>query len=109
MESVYRTEELAERVNECMELRRKNSWRWRILYIRAKMDRIVNELCMKKFGGDREAVRLSKYNPTEWLEECEEAQELMQELCKWYHCANLREDKRNAPTLPSVKRGIVKV
>ena len=109
MESVYRTEELAERVNECMDLRRKNSWRWRILYIRAKMDRIVNELCMKKFGGDREAVRLSKYNPTEWLEECEEVQELMQELCKWYHCVNLREDKRNAPTLPSVKRGIVKV
>ena len=25
MESVYRTEELAERVNECMDLRRKNS------------------------------------------------------------------------------------
>ena len=107
MDAVYRAEELADFVNEKLSIRAKKAWRWRILYIRTKIDRIVSKICMEEYKGEAEAVKKSKYTPTEWLYHNEEAQGYMQELCKFYNCVDLREDRMNRYTLPPVKDGKV--
>jgi len=107
MDVTRRVAELADAVDEKLGERAKQSWRWRILYIRAKIDLLLYEIYWEKHQGTLEKLRRLKWTPEDWLEESEEAQELMQELCKLYHCVDLREDKRNFPTLPSVKGGKV--
>lgn len=107
MDAVTRVDELADIVESKLSERARTSWRWRILYIRAKIDLILYNIYMEKYRGTLETVRKLKYTPEEWLADSEEAQELMQELCRLYHCVDLREDKRNAPTLPTVKGGKV--
>jgi hypothetical protein len=107
MDAVKRASELADFVDAKLSEKAKQLWRWRILYIRAKLDEILYDIYMEKYRGTLEAVRKLKFTPEEWLADSEEAQALMQELCKHYHCVDLREDKRNAPTLPTVRGGKV--
>ena len=107
MDAIKRCEQLADYVDAKLGERAKTSWRWRILYIRAKMDRITNTLYFEKYYDTKDAIRRVKFTPEEWLYDNEEAQELMQELCRLYCCVDLRDDKQNAPTLPTVRDGKV--
>jgi hypothetical protein len=107
MAAAYRAEQLMDAADAKLPERAKKSWRWRILYIRAKIDRILYDYFMEE--GYKEEGGLEKIRRTGkgWLDDHEVAQAYMQELCDWYHCVNLREDKRNRATLPLVKEGIV--
>ena len=111
MNAVYREEQLMDAANEKLPERVKKAWRWRILYIRAKIDRILYEYFMKEGYKDENCYdklrRTGRRSGKGWLDNDAEAQAYMQELCKYYSCISLREDKRNSPTLPPVKDGIV--
>lgn len=130
MEAAIRAEHLAKKVDAKLGKRAKESWRWRILYIRACIDMMVYNYYQDK---GKDMVWTNPWNrkmkdadgtivlpgetisspglmwrtPKEYLENNEEAQELLQELCDWYHCVDEDPDKGNKYTLPPVKDGIV--
>ena len=108
MQKAYRVEELAESVNSRMYDHIKNGWRWRLLYIRAKIDRMVYEYYYSK-GKDYylvndtgrrwadsdgtmvepgemiSALGALWRTPVSYLADNQEAQELMWELVGYYH------------------------
>ena len=96
---------LAEKVDSLLDDRAKNSWRWRILYIRARLDQIVNQHYMDFRRGEENALYDLRHTPEDWLADNSEAQELLQELCRHYHCVS--NNGENMWTLPPVKDGIV--
>ena len=53
------------------------------------------------------ALGLMWRTPKEYLKDNQEAQDLLQELCDWYHCVDEDSDKNNKYTLPPVKDGKV--
>jgi hypothetical protein len=53
------------------------------------------------------ALGLMWRTPKEYLADNQEAQELLQELCDWYHCVDEDPEKNNKFTLPPVKDGKV--
>ena len=69
MDAIKRCEELADFVDAKLGDRAKSSWRWRILYIRAKMDRIINTLYFEKYYDTKDAIRRVKFTPEEPLSE----------------------------------------
>lgn len=105
-ESAYKAEKLAISVDGQLDARAKKSWRWRILYIRAKLDRILFETYRNNYSGDKEALKQVCRTSSEFLADNKEAQEFMQELCKFYHCVS--DNGENEYTLPPVKDGIVR-
>lgn len=105
-ESAKKAEELAVAVDKKLDARAKESWRWRILYIRAKLDRMIYKYYRDNHHGDEEALQELRHTPRNFLQDNEEAQELLQELCRHYHCVS--DNGENEYTLPPVKDGIVK-
>lgn len=108
MDICNRAEEIAESVNVRLGKRAKEAWRWRILYIRARLDKMVNQfhvdhdngLNIKGMDTAREVAfdgvkvvvsgpgkaNYELWHTREWyLDENEEAQEMLQELCNLYH------------------------
>lgn len=106
MDAVHRAEVLADAVDAKLSERAKHSWRWRILYIRSKIDRITYEIYLDKYVGTYESKEKEIYDLRHtrkaWLSDSEEAQMYLQELCKYYHCKS-----NKGYTLPPVKDGIV--
>lgn len=108
MDACNRAEQIARSVNERLSERAKKSWRWRLLYIRAIMDKAVNqyhvdhdngrtikgmpsEKKIKRYGqevilkGDAVALHTLRQTKEWYLEESEEATQLAEELCEIYH------------------------
>ena len=130
MAAAVRADEIARDVEKRLGERASKSWRWRILYIRARIDLMVYEFyqgkgkemtwtntCNRKMkeadgtivmpGETISALALMWRTPKEYLVDNEEAQNLMQELCDYYHCVSEDSEKNNRYTLPPVKDGIV--
>ena len=106
MEQVFNTAKKAEEVNTRLDERAKNAWRWRILFIRTQLDRILCETYLERDQGDVDGLRRIRNTANEYLDENEIAQEYLQELCSLYHCVS--ENGENRYTRPPVKDGIVK-
>lgn len=108
MEACYRAEKIAREVNGRLSERAKKAWRWRLLYIRAILDRVANQyhvdhdngLTVKNVemareisvdgvkavvSGPEKAI-YELWHTREWyLEESDEAMALAEELCELYH------------------------
>lgn len=108
MEACYMAEKIARDVNERLSERVKKTWRWRILFIRAVLDKVVNQyhvdhdngLSVKNVEMAREIsvdgvkavvsgpekANYELWHTREWyLEESEEAMAMAEELCELYH------------------------
>jgi len=130
MNAAIRAEKIAKAVDVRLGKRAKTAWRWRILYIRACIDLMVYNFYQEKGkemtwtnpwnrkmkdadgtvvlpGETISALGLMWRTPKEYLENNQEAQDLLQELCDWYHCVDEDADKGNKYTLPPVKGGKV--
>lgn len=105
MQAAICAEQLADKVDGLLSVKAKEAWRWRILYIRAKIDRIAYEVYFDKYQ-EVEGSLYDLQRTKEWyLADSEEAQLLMQELCEYYHTIDLFE--LNKWTFPPVKDGKV--
>lgn len=123
MDVCYRAEKIAREVNERLSERVQKTWRWRLLYIRAVLDRVVNQyhvdhdngLSIQGVNVEREiavdGVKSVVSGPGKaiyelwhtrelYLTESEEAMQMAEELCKWYHTD--REETHQA-TYPPVQ------
>lgn len=124
LEYAARVNSIALEIDRNLGKRAKKAWRWRVLYIRARIDWMVYEYYQEK-GRDYYLVnntgrkwldadgtivqpgeRISALGalwrtPVEYLEDNPEAQKLLWELCSIYHC-DLSKASEMA-TLPPVK------
>jgi hypothetical protein len=105
MAACDRAYELAKAANERLSDAAKASWRWRILYIRTRIDYLVYHYYMEKGKYEENGLQALRRTKEEWLADNEEAQDLYQELCSYYHCVS--ENGENRYTRPRVKGGIV--
>lgn len=108
MEACNRAEQIARAVNERLDKRAKKAWRWRLLFIRAIMDKVVNQYHVDHDNGlsvrnvemareisvdgvkavvsGPEKAIYELWHTREWyLEESEEAMAMAEELCELYH------------------------
>ena len=108
MDACNRAEQIARSVNERLSERAKQTWRWRLLYIRAIMDKVVyqyhvdhddgrtvrgmaSEMMTKRYGqkillrGEEVTLHILRQTKEWYLEESEEAMQMAEELCKLYH------------------------
>ena len=99
-------EELAEVINTRLNNKAKHEWRWRILYIRTKLDRIIYNVYYEKYQGQEMAMTDLRKTREYYYWDSEEAQILLQELCKIYHTVD-RDPLKNKWTFPPVKDGKV--
>ena len=100
-----RADELAEFIDAKLNEKAKNAWRWRILYIRAKIDNIIYKKHAEEYAGTENALYELKKTREWYLRDSELVQELMQELCRYYHSVDLFQ--WNKWTFPPVKDGKV--
>ena len=105
-EGALRAEALAEEVNTKLGERAKGAWRWRLLYIRTRIDRMVYQYHRENCQGKEKALYELWQTREEYLADNEEAQELLQELCRLYHTVDKVKGK-NHWTFPPVKNGKV--
>jgi len=105
-EKARRALRLAEEVNERLTPKAKACWRWRILYIRAMLDVKRYEY----FEAHGLTDKLGLYNLSRrsgyYLKDDETAQELMRELCGYFHTVDY--NGQNRWTHPPVDGGDVK-
>jgi len=106
VETALQAEKLADAVNEKLSEKAKTAWRWRILYIRAKLDHIIYKVYYEKFQGQEMAMTDLRKTREYYYWESEEAQTLLQELCKIYRTVD-RDPLKNKWTFPPVKNGKV--
>jgi hypothetical protein len=88
---------LAEKVDSELSEKRRNSWRWRILYIRAKLDYKRYKAYMEHPESKEKEIREMKQG-ADLLIEDNEAQDFFRELIKYYHCVPF--NGKNIWTLP---------
>lgn len=88
---------LAEKVDSELSEKRKNSWRWRILYIRAKLDYKRFKAYMEHPESKVKEIREMKQGANLLIED-NEAQDFFRELIKYYHCVPF--NGKNIWTLP---------
>ena len=100
-----RAYELAKLVDDKLSEEAKTDWRWRILYIRARIDLLIYTYYDEKGRYEEDGLAQLRRSKEEWLADDEEAQDLLQELCAHYHCVS--ENGENKWTRPRVKGGIV--
>lgn len=123
MSSAIRADEIAREVDAKLSERAKKAWRWRILYIRARLDLMTYQFHVDHDNGlsiegmevergvsvDGVKVVLSGpkkaiyelWHTREWyLDQNEEAQELIQELCDLYHTS---EERGHEATFPPIR------
>jgi hypothetical protein len=87
LEVAQRAAKLAEAVDAKLTERAKKAWRWRILYIRAKIDEIIYQYFLEHFeSNDKAAIYELHKTPKKFLEHSDEAQKLLHELVEIYHC-----------------------
>lgn len=106
VEAGVRSAFLATNISERLSEVAKRSWRWRILYIRAKLDDILYRTFMEKHMEGKEALQDLKRTREYLIDENEEAQKLLQELCHYYHAIDKTAENRY--TFPPVKDGKVR-
>ena len=104
-EVAARAVKIAEAVDMRLGERAKNAWRWRILYIRTKLDKAAYDYYEDKEKGQENALCDLRKTRERYLADNDEAQDLMQELCYWYHTIDKFE--WNKWTFPPVKGGRV--
>ena len=105
MEKASRVLELAEKVNEQLSDRARTSWRWRILYIRAVLDKMTFDYYYEHRDELENGLYYVRHMTGEFYYDNSKAQELLQELGRMYHCVSFNEE--NHSTLPPVKDGII--
>lgn len=105
MDAAKRAYELALAVDAKLSDAVKASWRWRILFIRTRVDIVLYEYYDKKGRYEEDGLTWVRRTKAEWLDDNEEIQDLYQELCSYYHCVS--ENGENRYTRPRVKGGIV--
>ena len=105
-ESAVKAESLAKEADALLPERAKNSWRWRILYIRALIDFKLYKYHFDNCQGKEKAIYELWQTRESYLADDEEAQELLQELCRLYHTVD-KEMGKNQWTFPPVKNGKV--
>lgn len=88
---------LAEKVDSELSEKRKNSWRWRILYIRAKLDYKRFKAYMEHPESKVKEIREMAQGANLLIEDAE-AQDFFRELIKYYHCVPF--NGKNIWTLP---------
>ena len=95
---------IAERIDRTISLKRKQSWRWRILYIRAILDvKRYRQYVARNMHGEADNLILRHDEAeTQLLKDDPEAQALYRELRRIYHCLN-RDNGFNKWTLPVVQ------
>ena len=105
MEAAVCAEQLALVINDKLTGRAKTCWRWRILFIRARIDRMLYDYHVEHCQGKEKALYELWNTREHYLRDNDEAQELLQELCRWYKT----QDKHafNKWTFPPVKDGKV--
>lgn len=104
-EAAERAVQLAEKVNVTLGTRAKESWRWRIVYIRTWIDKIIYQYYRDNCEHDEKSLFELRHTPEAFLADNEKAQQLLQELCLYYHCVS--ENGENKYTRPPVKDGKV--
>ena len=99
LERALHVAQLAEQVNNRLTEQVRCGWKWKLLYIRAILDKkryqYFHDNNMK---GEADAFLLRKHS-ADFLTEDREAQEMLRELVQWYH---MNEEKQNWNTLPQV-------
>jgi hypothetical protein len=105
LDAAVRADELAEIIDAKLNETAKKAWRWRILYIRAKIDYIIYQKHVAEYVGTENALYELKKTREWYLSDSELAQALMQELCGYYHSIDLFQ--WNKWTFPPVKDGKV--
>ena len=85
MEASKRAYELAKLVDDKLSEEAKTDWRWRILYIRARIDLLIYTYYDEKGRYEEDGLAQLRRSKEEWLADDEEAQDLLQELCAYYH------------------------
>ena len=105
-EKIFKAAQMAREIDAVLSERAKNSWRWRILFIRTQLDEILFQTYLERDKGDVDGLRRIRNTANEYLDDNEQAQNYLQELCKLYHCVS--ENGENRYTRPPVKDGIVK-
>ena len=89
---------LAKSIDERLDERAKNSWRWRILYIRAVVDQKRYQALVDDPSNDpKKIVRFHYYSGDRLIDDAE-AQALFLELWGYYHC--VPHNGENHHTLP---------
>ena len=96
-DSAKRALTLLEQADELLPQRAQKSWRWRILYLRAKLDVLRFERSYQLSGQLRPGASW-----TEVLRGCEEAKVAMQELVQIYH-SNMHADDKMHPMFRCVR------
>lgn len=96
---------LAEKIHESLDVRGKKAWRWRLLYIRAILDKKRFEYYRDHNMCGTEDLENIRHFAGDFLEEDEEAQELFKELRRLYHSVEF--NGTNQFTLPAVGGGTV--
>ena len=89
---------LAESINSRLSERAKIAWRWRILYIRARLDAKRYAALLGDTSDDPKKLKRFVFFSGDLLLEDSEAQEMFLELQRWYHC--LPHNGENHHTLP---------
>ena len=89
---------LAESINARLPERARAAWRWRILYIRARLDAKRYAALLTDTSDDPKKIKRFKYFSGDLLLEDAEAQEMFLELQRIYHC--LPHNGENHHTLP---------
>ncbi|MBQ8258702.1 MAG: hypothetical protein IJY97_03985 [Clostridia bacterium] len=90
--------EIAEYINERLSERAKYSWRWRILYIRARLDQKRYAALLADKSDDPKKIKRFTFYSGDLLLEDAEAQEMFLELQGYYHC--IPHNGENHHTLP---------
>lgn len=96
-DSARRALQLMEQADALLPLWAKKSWRWRILYLRAKLDVLRFERSYELSDRLRPGATW-----TEVLRGCEEAKTAMQELVQIYH-SNMNADDKLHPMFRCVR------
>lgn len=106
MEAAARAEALARAVDTQLDARARASWRWRLLYIRARIDGMIYRYHEAHCRGGERALYELWQTREAYLADNDEAQALLQELCRLYHTVDKVQGK-NHWTFPPVKGGKV--
>lgn len=93
-----RAAELAESINARLSERAKTSWRWRILYIRARLDQKRYAALIADTSDDPKKLKRFRFYSGDLLLEDAEAQDMFLELQGYYHC--IPHNGENHHTLP---------
>jgi len=99
-EASDRAAELALSVDARLNERAKASWRWRILYIRAIIDKKRYDDFKENCSGTPEEVYDMRHFGATYLVNDKEAQDMIRELRKIYHCVEFNGS--NGWTLPTL-------